>query len=129
MLFIFMPALLVNLFLDKNDSYYQAISQFATSLLSIAALFQSVDALQAILNGALRGLKDTFIPMLWCITCYWLLGIGSSYYLAFHTSLGAQGIWYGLVIGIASAACVLMIRFFCKGLRTPINLESATASA
>jgi len=36
----------------------------ATSFLFIAAFFQCFDAIQAIANGMLRGLKDTFIPMI-----------------------------------------------------------------
>jgi len=112
LVFIFAPSLLANLFLEKSDPQYHKIYQYALTFLAIGAFFQSVDALQVILNGALRGIKDTFIPMLLSIVCYWGLGVSGAYYLTFYTSLAASGIWYGLTIGILSAALMLFLRFY-----------------
>ena len=111
LLFITMPREIAGLFLSTADPHFKMIIPYAVSFLSVAALFQCFDALQAIVNGALKGLHDTFIPMLLCLTCYWLLGIGSAYYLAFHTSLHSAGIWYGLTLGITSASIILLLRF------------------
>jgi MATE family multidrug resistance protein len=110
-LYLFAPNLLVHSFLSNQAEHDAAIKQLAAILLGIAALFQCCDALQAITAGALRGLKDTWTPMLLCITCYWPIGVGSAYLLAFHTSLGPAGVWYGITLGICSAAVVLALRF------------------
>lgn len=113
-LFIFAPQKLASLFLSGNEYHFDAINQLAVSFLMIAGLFQCFDGIQAIANGSLRGLKDTLIPMLSSIGCYWILGVGSAYYLAFHTNLGSKGIWYGLTLGIFSISIILILRLLSK---------------
>jgi MATE family multidrug resistance protein len=112
MIYIFAANYIVNLFLEKNAANYQAIHQLTISLLDIAALFLCFDALQAVANGALRGLKDTLIPMIMSLICYWVLGVGGAYFLSMHTELGAKGIWFGLTLGLSSSAIILLLRFF-----------------
>lgn len=109
-IFIFAPAQLAGIFLKGNEHDYQEINKLATYFLIIAAIFQCFDGIQSIANGALRGLKDTLIPMILSIGCYWCLGVGSAYYFAFHTHLGSAGIWYGITLGISSIAIVLTFR-------------------
>jgi MATE family multidrug resistance protein len=109
--FVFFPEFFIKMFLTDPSHYIKTI-QIAVSFLIISAFFQCFDAIQAIANGMLRGLKDTFVPMLLSVGCYWLIGIASSYYLAFHTSLGPKGIWYGISIGIGSLGIVLMLRLY-----------------
>lgn len=108
--FIFASSQLTGLFLKGNEPGYQEINQLATSFLIIAAIFQCFDGIQSIANGALRGLKDTLVPMILSIGCYWCLGVGSAYYLAFHTHLGSSGIWYGFTLGLISIGIILTIR-------------------
>jgi len=43
---------------------------------------------------------------------YWLIGIPSSYLLAFRLELGGVGVWIGLVIGLVFAGTLLMARFW-----------------
>jgi multidrug resistance protein, MATE family len=83
----------------------------ATTLLVIGATFFITDALQTVTNGALRGIKDTRIPLLFATIGYWLVGFPASYALGFHTPLGAAGIWVGLSIGTATHATLLILRF------------------
>jgi MATE family multidrug resistance protein len=111
LLFITHAHLIVQLFFHHSTSDYVQLIPMATTFLTIAAFFQCLDAIQAITNGALRGLKDTFVPMLIIFSCYWLVGIGTAYYFAFHTHLGAPGIWYGLNLGFSGAGVLLAIRF------------------
>lgn len=112
--FILAPEFLIKLFLKPGEANYKDIAKIATSFLAIAALFQCFDALQGVANGALRGMRDTFIPMIISIGCYWLLGVCSAYYFSFHTYLGAEGIWYGLTLGLFSSGILLMLRFLKK---------------
>ena len=53
-----------------NDPTVVAV---AANLLQLAALFQIFDGLQVGALGALRGLKDTRIPMLIMVVAYWLI--------------------------------------------------------
>lgn len=126
LLFIFIPHLLASLFLESTETAYAEIVQLATVFLGIAALFQCFDALQTIMNAALRGLKDTLVPMLLCIACYWLIGVGGAYYFSFYTPLAANGVWYGLTLGIVSAAFVLGMRFIQRA-ATHVNEATATS--
>ena len=108
--FICTSSQLAGLFLSGNEP--GDIEKLATSFLMIAALFQCFDGIQSVANGALRGLKDTVIPMILSLGCYWILGIGSAYYFAYYTNWGAMGIWYGITLGIFSISIVLTIRLF-----------------
>lgn len=122
--YILEASAIIHLFLPTDPSHYEQIDHLAISFISIAACFQCFDAIQTIFYGALRGLKDTLVPMLMCTSCYWFLGIGSCYYFAFHTSLAANGIWYGLVIGIGGAALVLSLRFRFLGSKTKASVAT-----
>ena len=112
------------LFLDVNDTTQWALNQeviaIASKLLLIAALFQIVDGIQVVTLGSLRGMQDVNIPMILTFISYWIIGFGLCIYLSFYTNLGAQGIWYGLLGGLASAAIFLYIRFELKT-KTLIN--------
>ena len=88
-----------------------SIAAQAVAFLGLAAVFQLADGLQATANGALRGLKDTRIPMLITLTSYWLIGLPVAWWLCFHTSLQANGLWWGLTAGLAAAAIGLTLRF------------------
>jgi len=89
-----------------------AVVSLASQLLMLAAVFQFSDGIQVAANGALRGLKDTRIPMFLTIFAYWAIGMPVGYYLAFSSGFGARGIWMGLIIGLTVAALLLFARFF-----------------
>ena len=89
----------------------QAVSAIAMQLLFIAAVFQLSDGLQVSCAGALRGLKDTFQPMLLSVVAYWCVGLPLAWYLGISRALGPQGLWLGLVVGLSLAAAMLLYRF------------------
>ena len=91
-----------------NDA---AVSVIAVSLLFMAAIFQLSDGIQITANGALRGMKDTFYPMLITMAVYWLFGLPLSWYLGFTRGFGPQGLWVGLVASLTLAAIWLVWRF------------------
>lgn len=87
------------------------IAAQAVTFLVLAAIFQLADGLQATANGALRGLKDTRLPMAITLASYWLVGLPVAWWLCFHTPLAANGLWWGLTAGLAAAAIGLTARF------------------
>jgi MATE family multidrug resistance protein len=87
------------------------VGALATHFLWLAACFQFFDGLQATASGALRGLKDTRLPLMITLTAYWLLGMPLAWALAFHTRLAADGLWWGLTASLAAAATGLSLRF------------------
>ena len=60
----------------------------------------------------MRGVQDTKVPMIIAAFSYWGIGMPCSYVLGFVADMGAIGVWLGLVIGLAVAAVLLMIRFW-----------------
>ncbi len=117
--FMVLPALtfwlwarpLVGVFLDLADPANRAALDFAVAFLGIAAVFQLVDGAQCIANGALRGLKDTRVPMLLACLSYWLVGYGAALVFGFQLGWGGVGVWVGLAFGLATAALALTWRF------------------
>ncbi|RDS79054.1 MATE family efflux transporter [Dyella monticola] len=89
----------------------------AAQLLVLAGLFQFSDGIQVASNGALRGLKDTRVPMAITLFAYWMVGMPVGWWLAFHQHLGARGIWMGLIAGLSMAAVLLFVRFWRSSFR------------
>lgn len=113
--FLTMPETLISAFLDPDEPRKAEIIAIGTGLLVVAALFQLVDGLQAIALGVLRGVQDTAAPMVIAGVSYWALGIPVSYLLGFVFGWGGIGVWLGLVTGLGTAAVLLMLRFWRRG--------------
>lgn len=93
-----------------------AVVALAASLLLLAAAFQFPDGIQVLSVGALRGLKDTRVPMVLAAVAYWgigmplgaVLGLGLGEWVPAY---GPRGMWVGLTAGLAVAAVLLGLRF------------------
>jgi MATE family multidrug resistance protein len=90
----------------------EAVQSVAISLLYMAAIFQISDGLQVSGYGALRGLKDTKIPMFVNLIAYWIIGLPLGYYLGIIRNVGPQGLWMGLIAGLSVAAILHNLRFW-----------------
>lgn len=90
----------------------QAVVAFAAQLIVLAAIFQLSDGIQVAGNGALRGIKDTRVPMLITAFAYWGIGMPVGWWLAFAAGYGARGMWFGLIAGLSVAAILLPLRFW-----------------
>jgi len=106
-----MPGFLTAIYLDLLDPANASATQLAASLFVIAAIFQIVDGTQVTTQGALRGLKDTKVPMILCGLGYWVFGLGSGVTMGFAMGFGAKGLWWGLAIGLAVSATLLFLRW------------------
>ena len=102
---------IVQLFLGSGLADAEATAALAATLLLVGTTFFITDALQTIAVGALRGIKDTRVPLLLAVLGYWLIGFPASYVLGLRTALGATGIWIGLSLGTAIYAALLVMRF------------------
>lgn len=94
------------------------IAQRAAGFLLLAAAFQLFDGVQATANGALRGIKDTRVPMLITLVSYWLVGMPVAWWLAFGLALGPAALWWGLTAGLGVAALGLSLRYAYKSAKT-----------
>ncbi|NEK75201.1 MAG: MATE family efflux transporter, partial [Xanthomonas euvesicatoria] len=76
-------------------------------LLLFAATFQFPDGIQVLSSGALRGLKDTRVPMFLAMFSYWGVGMPIGAGLGLGLGWGPEGMWIGLILGL-TVASVLM---------------------
>ena len=87
------------------------VTDLAVNLIFFAAVFQLSDGLQVGGFGALRGLKDTRMPMVFNLISYWFIGFSVGYYLSFIGEYGPEGLWIGLIAGLTTAAILHNARF------------------
>jgi MATE family multidrug resistance protein len=86
------------------------IADVGMGLMVMAAAFQVFDGAQVAGLCALRGAADTRVPMAITILGYWVIGAPVAYLLGFHTRMGPQGIWAGLVVSLVVVALLLAWR-------------------
>ena len=116
MTLIFMALCGLTFFLGRNyfPTFYTLDSQvigIASQLLIIAVFFQLSDGTQVVALGALRGMSEVKIPTLITFIAYWGLGLAPAYLMGITFHMGPMGVWYGLALGLTSAAILLYWRF------------------
>ncbi len=112
--FMSCSALFLLVFRDAVVGMYTddpVVTGIAISLLLMAAIFQVADGVQIGAAGALRGYKDTRIPMLINTFAYWMLAFPLAYLAAVTWKLPPNYIWGGFVLGLSVAALLLTQRF------------------
>jgi MATE family multidrug resistance protein len=98
-------------FLSNNSAVDAQTIALSALLLLIGATWFISYALQGIAAGALRGLNDTRVPMIYAAVSFWLVGFSAGYALAFWAQLGAIGIWIGFALSLTLYAALLLRRF------------------
>lgn len=126
-LYILAPRLVTSIYLDVNDPANAVVVGWAITFLGLAGAFQLFDGVQVAAVGALRGLKDTRVPMLMTLLSYWVVGFPLGLLGAFVLGLGPRGMWIGLIGGLVCAAVLLSLRF--RALTSRPGLAPATQSA
>jgi MATE family multidrug resistance protein len=102
------------LFRDAVVSVYTqdpVVKGIAISLLLMATVFQVADGIQIGAAGALRGYKDTRVPMAVNIFAYWIIAFPLAYLAAVTYKLPPNYIWGGFVAGLSVAAVMLTWRY------------------
>ncbi|MEE3952855.1 MATE family efflux transporter [Peribacillus frigoritolerans] len=86
------------------------VMMLTSHFLIYAIFFQISDALQAPIQGILRGYKDVNVTFAMSLVSYWILGLPIGYIFAKYTDMGAFGYWIGLISGLALGAIGLAAR-------------------
>ena len=128
-------ALLTLIFAENIAEIYThdpRVISIAVGLLSLNALYQFSDAFQVGAAAALRGYKDTRVPLLMVIFAYWVIGLPLGYSLAltdfWGTPLGAKGFWISLIVGLSIAAVLLGTRLRKVGNREWLEMNVVSPS-
>jgi multidrug resistance protein, MATE family len=102
---------IARLFLGHTADDAAATIDLAAELLLVGTTLFVTDGVQGVAAGALRGLNDTRMPLLFAFVGYWLVGFPAAWVFAFDVGLGAVGVWIGLSLGTAVYATLLTLRF------------------
>ena len=106
-----------------------AVAALAASLLLFAAAFQFPDGIQVLSAGALRGIKDTRVPMLLAALAYWGIGMPVGAGLGLGLGYGPRGMWVGLIAGLTVAAVLMAGRFLRSSRRIAVEPVMVTSGA
>ena len=107
-------ALFLLVFRDAVVSLYTddvAVRSIAISLLLMAAIFQVADGVQIGAAAALRGYKDTRVPMLVNMFAYWVLAFPLAFLAAITFKAPPNYTWAGFIVGLGTAAILLSWRY------------------
>ncbi|MBC6441119.1 MAG: hypothetical protein GDA49_12080 [Rhodospirillales bacterium] len=77
----------------------------------IRAAYLFLSSLQVVAKHALRGLKDSLVPMWLMAASLWGGGLAGGPLLACSLELGAAGLWYALAGGTFLASVLMALRF------------------
>jgi MATE family multidrug resistance protein len=88
-----------------------SVTAIAISMLFMAAIFQVADGIQIGAAGALRGYKDTRLPMVINIIAYWVLAFPLAYLATVTYKLAPAYTWGAFVIGLGASAILLAWRY------------------
>ena len=112
--FMMIAAIVFTLFNQYLPWLYTSDKQvivIASQLLIIAGLFQLFDGAQVVGLGILRGMGDVNVPTIITFIAYWVIGLPVAWYLGIVSGMGANGIWYGLTLGLLVSAGLLFLRY------------------
>ena len=107
------------------------VKVLAAELLLFAAMFQYCDGVQVASNGALRGYKDTRVPMIMILIACWGVALPLGYTLGLTDwivePMGPHGLWIGLLTALTLASAFLTIRLHIISKRKldeePVNMS------
>ncbi len=112
--FMTISAVFLLIFRDAVVAMYTsdvAVTGIAISLLLMAAIFQIADGVQIGAAGALRGYKDTSVPMAINIFAFWVLAFPLAYLAAITYQAAPNYVWGGFIVGLGVAASLLTWRY------------------
>lgn len=85
------------------------------AILPIAAAFQLFDGTQVVGGGILRGMGRTRPAAVFNLVGYYGLALPLGYWLTFGLGFGLRGIWWGLCLGLATVALLLVVWVWRRG--------------
>lgn len=97
------------------------------SAMPVAAAFQVFDGAQVVATGVLRGMGVTRPSAAANLVGYYVLGLPLGYWLTFERDLGIRGLWWGIALGLAIVAFVLVGWIAVRGPKTARRAASEPA--
>jgi MATE family multidrug resistance protein len=98
-------------FLDTDNPVNGPVIGFIEPIARIASIYVMFEAVKLIVDRALRGRQDTFVPMWIGAVGAWGVAIPLAAALAFAFDHGPGGLWWGLALGYATSSALLWRRW------------------
>lgn len=111
-LFLAFPELILRCFISPHQADYLAVLTMVKIFLIMASFLHFFDVFQGIFTGFLRGLRDTFIPMIISLISYAIMGLGGGYIMAFQLHWQGLGLWAGIDLGLMTSSLLLACRLY-----------------
>ncbi len=92
-----------------------AVLALVASTMPVAAAFQVFDGAQVVASGVLRGMGQTRPTAVANLVGYYVLGLPLGWWLTFERGLGLPGLWWGVALGVAVVALVLVAWIAVRG--------------
>ncbi len=93
----------------------KVVVELTATLVLFIAVYQLVDDSNAVAVGALRGYKDTRVPLFFGLVGFWVIAVPLGYLLAEgilfpDMALGIYGYWTALALGLTIVAIIMALR-------------------
>jgi MATE family multidrug resistance protein len=109
--YLIFPELAIKVDIDINASQYSEVVAETLKFFPLVAILLLTDCIRLVINGTLRGLKDTNFQLIMSILGYWVIAFPLAYLLAFKYNFGGVGIWWGIIVGFGANGIMLIFRF------------------
>ncbi|WP_369038837.1 MATE family efflux transporter [Stenotrophomonas maltophilia] len=116
----FFPEHLARLFIGSSQRQGAEFLNILVPIFILAAITQLLEGAQVVAIRALRGLEDTTRPLLVSLTGYWVIAFPLALVLAYPVGLGIAGVWLAMMLGLAFASTMLVLRLY-RLCRDPIS--------
>ena len=116
--FMVFAAVLFLIFREPLVALYSqdpAVIALAVLILPIGATFQLFDGVQVVCGGILRGMGNTTPAAVFNLVAFYFLALPLAGWLAFRQGWGLAGVWWGLAIGLAVIASLLVLYIWRRG--------------
>ena len=128
--FMTLSALVLLIFRGPITTLYvddPQVRAVAAQLLLLAMIFQIADGIQVGAAGAVRGFKDSAVPMYINIFAFWIIGFPVAWLAGTQLGYRGEGVWGGLAVGLTVAAVLLCWRFHYIG-KAAVARSATTAT-
>lgn len=101
------PEFLTQVFSVEGDALATDLVKALPGVMIMVSLCFVVDAWQLAAISILRGMKVVIAPTIMTVIGYWVVGLPAAWFLM--DSMGLEGIWAGVALGLAATGILLMV--------------------
>jgi putative MATE family efflux protein len=104
-MYLTFPEQLVRIFTNRNEIISPSMMYITIFAIPVISYFTLP------IHSSLRAAGDTTVPMIINLIAMFVVRIPLAYYLAFHTSLDYEGLWWGMIIGMVFENLLIFLRY------------------